>query len=406
MNIKIHTMYYLPEFGSSSILMNELAAYLSLKGYCVEIITTMPREASDNKYRGRVFSLEHTPAFDIKRFWVSSISGPLGRLIAWTIYGIFSAGNVLFTARRDIFFLRLPPLQLGVSGILAKRLKGSKLIINVQDIHPDLAIESGILKSKFLIKMAYFFERWVYSYADLIIVISEGFKSNLLRKGVSVDKIRVIPNWVNAEFIKPLPKDNYLSEKLSLKSKFVIMYAGTISISSIMSLNSFLDAAALLKEYGDILFVIVGEGLKRNSLEKKAKKMKLNNVLFTNFLPYEDIPFLFACADLLLVPIDIKKSELSVPSKLYNCMASARPVLCLAPNNSEIFNFVKDSGCGVSIEPGDAIKIRDIILELRGLPDYCRKMGEDGRNYVLNNFSKDKVLKVYEDTLKEVVECN
>lgn len=406
MNIKIHTMYYLPEFGSSSILMSELAAYLYLKGYRVEIITTMPRKVTDNKYRGRVFSIEHTPAFDIKRFWVSSASGPLGRLIAWTIYGIFSAGNVLFTAKKEISFLRLPPLQLGLSGILAKKLKGSKLIVNVQDIHPDLAIESGILKNRFLIKIAYSFERWVYSYADLIIVISEGFKNNLLKKGVNADKIRVIPNWVDTEFIRPLAKDNYVSEKLSIKGKFVIMYAGTISISSILSLSLLLDVAALLKEYDDILFVIVGEGLKKNSLVEKAKKMKLDNVLFTSFLPYEDIPFLFACADLLLVPIDVNKSELSVPSKLYNCMASGRPVFCLAPRNSEIYSFVKDSGCGVSVEPGDTEKIKDTILELKESPDYRSKMGESGRNYVCENFSKDRILRIYEDTLKEVAKCN
>ncbi len=406
MNIKIHTMYYLPEFGSSSILMSELVTYLSSKGYRVEIITTMPRKVSDNKYRGRVFSLEHDPDFDIKRFWVSSASGPLGRLIAWTIYSILSACNVLFTAKNDIFFLRLPPLQLGISGILAKKLKGSKLIVNVQDIHPDLAVESGILRNKLLIKTAYSFEKWVYSYADLIIVISEGFKTNLLRKGVNADKIRVIPNWVDTEFVKPLAKDNYVSEKLSLKDKFVIMYAGTISLSSIISLSSLLDVAALLKEHKDILFVIVGEGLKKNSLLAKAEKMKLSNILFTGFLPYRDAPLLFACADLLVVPVDVNKSELSLPSKLYNCMASGRPILCLAANNSGIYGFVKDSGCGISILPGDSEKIRDAILELKDSPDLRRKMGENGRNYVLNNFSKDKVLKVYQDAIKEVVKCN
>jgi len=400
MNIKIHTMYFLPEFGSAPILMSELAAYLSLNGHYVEVITTMPRNNTDNKYRRRIFSFERArEGFDVKRFWVSSASGALGRLIAWTIYSIFSACNVLFTAKKDIFFLRLPPLQLGISGILAKKLKGSRFIVNVQDIHPDLAIESGILKNKLLIRIAYSFEKWIYGHADLIIVISEEFKNNLLRKGVNADKIKVIPNWVDTEFVKPFPKDNYVSEKLSLKDKFVIMYAGTISLSSIVSLSSLLDAALLLKEHQDILFVIVGDGLKKNILVEKAGKMKLSNVIFTGFFPYEDIPLLFACADLLLVPVDVNKSKLSLPSKLYNCMASGRPILSLAPDSSEIDSFVKDSGCGVSIAPGDINKIRDVILELKADPGYRSKMGERGRDYVLNNFSKDKVLKVYEGIL-------
>ncbi len=401
MNIKIHTMYFLPEFGSAPVLMNELAAYLSLKGHKVEVITTMPRKNNDKRYKGRFFSSKEdsSSGFDIKRFRVGSFPGALGRLLAWTLYSLFSAGNVLFTAKKDIFFLRLPPLQLGVSGILAKKLRGSRFIVNLQDIHPDLAVESGILKNKLLIRMAYLFERWVYSYADLIIVISEGFKNNLLKKGVNAGKIKIIPNWVDTEFVRPLARDNHVSEKLALKDKFVVMYAGTISLSSIVSLNSLLDAAALLQNDQDILIVIVGEGLKKDSLVEKAEKMKLTNILFTGFLPHEDIPFLFASADLLLVPVDVNKSELSLPSKLYNCMASGRPILSLAPGNSEIDSFVKDSGCGVSVAPGDINKIKDVILELKADPGYRSKMGERGRDYVLNNFSKDKVLKVYEDIL-------
>jgi len=401
MNIKIHTMYFLPEFGSAPVLMNELAAYLSLKGHKVEVITTMPRKSNDKRYKGRFFSSEEdsSSGFDIKRFRVGSFPGALGRLLAWTLYSLFSAGNVLFTAKKDIFFLRLPPLQLGISGILAKKLRGSRFIVNLQDIHPDLAVESGILKNKLLIRTAYLFERWIYSYADLIIVISEGFKNNLLKKGVNAEKIKIIPNWVDTEFVRPLARDNRVSDKLALKDKFVVMYAGTISLSSIVTLNSLLDAAALLQNDKDILVVIVGEGLKKDSLVEKAEKMKLTNILFTGFLPHEDIPYLFASADLLLVPVDVNKTELSLPSKLYNCMASGRPILSLAPNNSEIDSFVKDSGCGVSIDPGDINKIRDVILELKADTGYRSEMGKRGRDYVLNNFSKDKVLKVYEDTL-------
>jgi len=401
MNIKIHTMYFLPEFGSAPVLMNELAAYLSLKGHKVEVITTMPRKSNDKRYKGRFFSSEEdsSSGFDIKRFRVGSFPGALGRLLAWTLYSLFSAGNVLFTAKKDIFFLRLPPLQLGISGILAKKLRGSRFIVNLQDIHPDLAVESGILKNKLLIRTAYLFERWIYSYADLIIVISEGFKNNLLKKGVNAKKIKIIPNWVDTEFVRPLARDNRVSDKLALKDKFVVMYAGTISLSSIVTLNSLLDAAALLQNDKDILVVIVGEGLKKDSLVEKAEKMKLTNIIFTGFLPHEDIPYLFASADLLLVPVDVNKTELSLPSKLYNCMASGRPILSLAPNNSEIDSFVKDSGCGVSIDPGDINKIRDVILELKADTGYRSEMGKRGRDYVLNNFSKDKVLKVYEDTL-------
>lgn len=403
MDIKIHTMYFLPEFGSSSILMNELATYLSSRGNRVEIVTTMPRENIDSKYKKHIFTIEQNSAFDVKRFWVSSTPGPLGRLLAWSIYGFFSACNAFISRRKEILFLRLPPLQLGIAGLLAKKLKGSKVVLSVQDIHPDLAIESGILRNPILIKMAHAFEKWVYSCADLIVVISEGFKENLIKKGVCIDKIKVIPNWVDTEFIRPLAKDNCIAQRLALKNKFVIMYAGTISISSFISLNSFLRVAVSLKEDKDILFVIVGDGLKKGDLVKNAETLGLSNVFFSPFLPYNDLPFLFAAADLLLVPVDANKAELSVPSKLYNCMASGRPILCLAPSDSEMYRFVEETGSGISVEPADIDKIRNAILELKKSPERCGILAANGRGHVLKNFSKDKILNEYEEALKEVI---
>lgn len=392
-------MYFLPEFGSTPILMNELAAYLASGGHHVEVITTLPRRPADNKYKRRIFLAEHMPSFDVSRFWTNSSGTPQGRLIAWTIYSFWSSVNIIFSRKAGLVFLRLPPLQLGIVGLLAKKLKGSRVILNIQDIHPDLVIESGILRNPFLVKLAYRLEKWVYSFVDLIIVISEGFRDNLIKKGVRADKIKVVPNWVDTELVRPMAKKNRVSERFVFGDKFVIMYAGTITLSSFMSLDLLLDAALSLKEDKDIFFVIVGEGLKKDSLVEKAKMRNLSNVIFIPFLPYEDMPFLLASGDLLVVPLDVNKTELSLPSKLYSYMASGRPILCLAKSGSEIDTFIKQVRCGISLDPYDAVKIKQAILELKKSPDYRRILADNGRNYVLENFSKEKILKVYEEEI-------
>ena len=333
MRIIIHTMYYLPEFGSAPILMNELASYLTEKWHAVEVITTIPRERNVN-YKGRLYIRESNNGFPVKRFWTNATPHPIGRLIAWNIYTIWTIFNMFTLRKGDVLFLRVPPLQLGFMGVLAKHLKGAKVLINVQDIHPDLAIESGILRNPLAIRLAKRFEKWVYDRSEEIVVISKGFKKNLQDKGVTQEKIMVIPNWVDTDFLRPLPKDNHIARKFSLNGKFVVLYSGTLTISSFLSMKRVLEVANFLKKDNDIMFVIVGEGIKKQQLQEEADKLSLDNVIFIPFQPYHDLPYILASSDVVLVPLDKEKSQVSVPSKLYNFMATGRPVLGLADSSS------------------------------------------------------------------------
>jgi colanic acid biosynthesis glycosyl transferase WcaI len=401
MKVSIHTMYFLPDSGSAPILMNELASYLASRGHRVEVVTTIPRERG-REYKGRLYSSEFNNGFQVKRFWTNATPHPIGRLIAWNIYTLWTLFHMLNFRQGDILFLRLPPLQLGFMGFLAKRVKAAKILLNVQDIHPDLSIESGILKNSLGIKLAKKFEKWVYQNSETIIVISEGFKKNLLEKGVSPEKLQVIPNWVDTDFLRPLPKENFLARKYSLAGKFVIMYSGTISISSNLAMEKILEAANLLKKENDILFAIVGDGIKKENLQEKRDRLGLHNVVFLPFQPYKDLPYLLASSDILLVPLDKEKSHLSVPSKLYNFMAAGRPILGLADSDSEVASVIKETKCGVCIEPKEARKIAETIADLKNSKYSLEAIGLNGRRYAVENFRKERVLKIYEDLISSM----
>jgi colanic acid biosynthesis glycosyl transferase WcaI len=396
-------MYFLPDFGSAPILMNELASYLASKGNQVEVITTIPREHKRSDYKGRLYIKERLDGFYVKRFWTNAKNNPLGRLIAWSIYTICCILNIFTIKQGDVLFLRLPPLQLGLVGILAKKIKGAKFISNVQDIHPDLAIESGILKNRILIKIAKRLEGWIYEESDIITVISEGFKNNLLKKGVRPEKIRVIPNWVDVNFLKPLPKNNPISEKFSLASRFVIMYSGIISITNYLSLEYILEAAGSLRQDKDILFIIVGEGLKEKSLREKAAKLNLPNIRFLQFFPQQDLPYLLASSDILILPLDVSKAELSVPSKLYSFMAVQRPILCLAKKESELAKMIAGANCGVCMAAEDIVGISKSIIELKNSAEYRKTLAENGREFVVNNFAAGKILNEYEKLMFSIL---
>jgi colanic acid biosynthesis glycosyl transferase WcaI len=398
MKVFIHTMYYLPDFGSAPILMAELASHLAGRGHEVEVVTTVPRTRTRD-LAGRFISRRRENGFGVTRFWTNASPRSLGRLLAWNIYTAASLLNMASFRPGDVLMLRTPPLQLGFVGCLAKRLKGVRVLLNVQDIHPDLSIESGILKNPVGIRFAKALEKWAYGISDRILVISRGFEANLLEKGVPASKMAVVPNWVDTDFLRPLPKDNAVSRRHGLHDRFVLMYSGTVSISSNRALEGVLESARLLAGEEDVRFVVVGEGLKKAALRKRAEELGLSNVLFLPFQDYADLPELLASADVLLVPLDRDKSRLSVPSKLYNFMAAGRPILGVATPDSEVAAIVRDNGCGFVVPPGDPSGLAATVMALKSAPDRLASAALRARTHVESHFSKDKILRKYEDLL-------
>ncbi len=401
MRISIHTMYFLPDFGSAPILINELASDLAARGHDVEVVTTIPRKRPP-ELKGLFGSRRRENGFVVKRFWTNAAPHPIARLLAWNIYTAWTILNALTLRKGDIIFLRTPPLQLGLTGFLAAKLRGVRVVLNVQDIHPDLSIESGILRNRAAIRFAQGLEKWVYRISDHIIVIGEGFLKNLLDKGVPRAKLSVLPNWVDTDFLKPVSKDNPVSGKYGLRDKFVVMYSGTISISSNRALERVLEAAVSMKEDRDVVFVIVGEGLKKPELERKAGDLGADNVRFLPFQPYEDLPRLLASSDILLVPLDAEKSQMSVPSKLYNFLAAGRPVLALAPRDSEVARLIRDHRCGDVASPDDVAGIREAVLRLKRDAGARGELASNARRYVVDNFSRKMIMDRYECLLESI----
>jgi colanic acid biosynthesis glycosyl transferase WcaI len=398
----IHTMYYLPDFGSAPVLMDELARGLAAAGHEVEVVTTLPRTRGE-EFRGLFSSTRVEGGAVVKRLWANSAAHPLARLLAWNLYTAGALLNLRRVRRGDVMFLRTPPLQLGVPALFAKVLRGARVVVNVQDIHPDLAIESGILKNPAGIRFAKALEKWVYGLADRIVVISDGFARNLRAKGVPAAKIEVLPNWVDTDVLRPGPKDNPVARRHGLDRRFVVMYSGTISISSNRALEQALEAAALLAGDREVLFVVVGEGLKKQALRDKAAALGLTNVLFLPFVPYPELPDLLASSDVLLVPLDRAKSDLSVPSKLYTFLAAGRPVLGLAAPDSEVARLLRENDCGVDAPPDDPAAIAAAVKALARAPEKRRALGANARDYVVRGFAKDKILRSYDALLRSVV---
>src|SRR5690606_23643608 len=120
-------------------------------------------------------------------------------------FGSFSitslVGGIVAWSRPDVIYAFMPPLTLGVTADVRGAVKRSKVVINIEDIHPHAAVVTGILKNRKIIKFFEAMEKWISKHVDHVIVISEGFRENLLSKSVPSSKLSVVPNWADPNFI-------------------------------------------------------------------------------------------------------------------------------------------------------------------------------------------------------------
>jgi len=275
-------------------------------------------------------------------------------------------------------------------------------VYNVQDIYPDIAIRLGILRNKRLIDVFRFLEHFVYSKATALSVISDGFKANLLSKGVPDKKVHVIPNFADTDFIRPLPRHNRFSKAQGLDDHFVVLFAGNLGLSQ--GLELVLEAAGLLKDFPEICFLMVGNGAAKMALLDLVQRMNLKNVNFLPFLPYQDIPEMYASSDVCLVPLKRGITKESVPSKVYSILAAGRPIIASVDEGSDTWRLIREAGCGICIPPEDPHALAGAVIRSYRKREDGICMGEKGRTYVEAHFSRQQVAKKYEQLFMHVVD--
>ncbi|MBN2223066.1 MAG: glycosyltransferase family 4 protein, partial [Deltaproteobacteria bacterium] len=338
------TAYFAPDSAANAVIMTRLAKDLAGIGHQVTVLTTFPHYGEDRfsaRYRSKLWAKERIGEISVYRLFlfVPKKKGMiLGRLLSYVSWNVLSALAGLMLGRCDILFVPSPPLTNGFVGYIISRLRGVPFVYNVQDIYPDIAVRLGVLRQTTLIGSARKLETFVYGKAAAVSVISGGFRSNLIAKGVPEEKIHLIPNFAETEVIHPLARQNRLSSALGLDDRFVVLYAGNIGLSQ--GLETVLDAAELLRDNAEIVFLIVGNGATKPALVDLARRKDLQNVMFRPFFPYRDVPELYATSDVCLVPLKRGISEESVPSKAYSILAAGRPLIAAVDEGSNIWDLV------------------------------------------------------------------
>jgi len=409
MNIVMVTAYFPPEIGSAAHLFFELGRELVRRGYTVTVITGYPTYNVDQntlpaQYREGWFMKESMNGMNVLRVRPPGMPRhiPVLRGIGQFIHSLELAWVGVFRTgiSPDIILVYSPPLFLGKSASFIRFVRGGKLVLNIQDLFPQSAIDLGLLRNNILITFFRWLESHLYKIANLITVHSEGNKTYVESHGGHSDRTRVIPNLVDVEHIKPGKRDNSFRQSQRLDPQaFIISFAGVIGYSQ--DLDTVVGAAKLLVENHNIIFYIVGDGMEKSRLMKLTEGME--NIRFLPMLPKEKYVELLHASDACLVTLRSEVKTPVVPSKILSIMAAGRPVIASLPLEGDAPEIIRDAQCGVCIEPGNATLLADAIHLLYKDPERCASFGKNGRTYVESHFSLDVCTTLYEQGFNDIM---
>jgi colanic acid biosynthesis glycosyl transferase WcaI len=405
--VLVITPQYAPDFGPSAPIYTALCEDLQQMECDVTVVTGFPHYAGSSEwfqYSRRLFQEERLNGVRVLRTYVYTVpKGALWRrLLYHASFNVFSTLAALRAEKPDIVLADAPTLWSGLPLLVTAIWPRMSFVYIVHDIYPDVLIRLGVLTSPRLVNLIERVERFFYDRSAQVSVLSAGFKENLIRKGVPEDKIAIIPACVDVEFIRPLPQENELRERWGLANKFVVLYAGNIGLSQ--GLDIMLEAAQSLIHYPDIVFALVGEGATKPALQTMAEENGLSNVRFFPFQPREDVPFIYALADVCLVSLKHDIVVESVPSKTYTIMSSGRPILATVEQNTETGCLLAQAQCGLCIEPENADALAQAIMRLYKDDSLRNDMGRRGRDFVVEHYSRQVASKQYHTLIQHFVD--
>jgi colanic acid biosynthesis glycosyl transferase WcaI len=402
MRVLILSQYYTPEPVPKPA---ELAEELVRRGHQVSVLTGYPNYPSGDLYDGfRLAPMQRTivSGIPVTRAYEYPYHGTraLGRMVNYVSFMLSAILASVFVPRCDVIYVWHPPLTVGVAAAVIARLRGVRFLYDVQDIWPESALLSGLLKNGPLVRFMSWLERAVYRQADHLLVVTDGARQNLLDKGVPPGKVSVGRHWIDERLFAGNGIDSGHATRATLgwTDRFVLLFAGNIGL--LQGLDTVIDAAAALPSASNALIVIVGDGTDRQRLEDRVHTLGLGHrVQFLPRRPMDAMPPLFAAADALLV--HLKKSELSrlvIPTKTLAYLAGGRPIVMAMEGAAA--DLVRAAQAGIVLPSEDAARLVDAIESLRTMPAAERDaMGRRAVAYLHAHLTKDAVIPEYESLL-------
>lgn len=289
--------------------------------------------------------------------------------------------------RPDVVMGTTPPIFQAVSAWMLSALRRRPFLLEVRDLWPEFAIDIGLLKNPFLIRVARWLESFLYERADHLLVNSPAYRDYLVLKGIDPLRISFIPNGVDSEMFDPSSRGEHIRQQLGLGDQFVATYAGAIGMAN--DIDMLVAAADALRSRQDIHLLVVGDGKEKGRLEKEVRRRGLKNITFAGSFPKSQMSGVLAASDACLATLrNIPMFKTTYPNKVFDYMAAGRPIILAI--DGVIREVIESAECGIFVPPGDPQSLAAALVRLSGSPEVARRMGLNARKYVIEHFSRDE----------------
>ncbi len=397
MRILILTQYFPPEVGAPQNRLFELAVRLQKNGIDTTILTAMPNYPQmkiHEKYKNKIYTRENMSGLDIYRSWifVSQKRSIVFRLLNYFSFVFSSLFLGLFLRKKvDFIFCESPPLFLGITAHLLSKFKRAKLIFNVSDLWPESAEKLGIIENKFFLNLSTRLEEFLYKNSIFITGQTQGIVHNIKRRFPSKN-VYWLPNGVDLNIYNfsssELESNVLISYGVKPEDK-VFLYGGIIGYAQ--GLEIIVEAANLLQSESKVKFVLLGNGPEKQKLIDLVAHYKLDNVIFIDTVQKAMMPSIVNSITAAIIPL--KKLDLfkgAIPSKIFENLAMKKPILLGVDGEAKEL-FIDQGNCGLFFEPENYVDLKDKIVELLHRQDKVKELGDNGFNFVKENFNRDKI---------------
>jgi glycosyltransferase involved in cell wall biosynthesis len=383
----------------------------ALDGHEVTVLAGMVHYTTGVKYKrykGKYVFVDRYPEGNIRviRSHVSESYNAsfLGRLWGYFSFVFSSLYAGIFCAREkyDVIIVTSPPLFVGITAYILSKLKRVPFVFEVRDLWPESAIDTGVVKGNLIIKMAYWFESFIYKEAHLINVLTPAFRDALITKGVPDKKIILIPNAGDFELVRKVNKEfdaiAFRNKHNVSKDSFVITYVGAHGVANY--LDQILETADILRDK-NIVFWLIGDGMEKNRLKLKANQMGLKNVIFFDPVPKDEVFKYILASDMgasVLKKADAFKTVYS--NKTFDYMSCKKPILMAIDGVSR--KLVEDAEAGAYVEPENPRDFAEKVRFYMNNIDQVLFQGINGYEYAIENYDREVLAQKYINYIKGI----
>lgn len=330
----------------------------------------------------------------------------LKRFYYFVTFFLSAIFEVFKVSKPDVIYAVSTPLTVGLLGYIISRLRGIPFVFEVTDLWPEAAVECGVVKNKVLIRLAHWLAMFCYRKSEHIVGLGRSMCDSIVAKGIDSCKVSLITNGVDLSLFSAAAQND--SKRLDIRARygfgnrFVAMYMGAHGAYN--ALDTVIDTALILRDDPRFLFVFIGDGDEKPKLQKRVADQHLANVVFLPPMPRIESPGMLSAADAFVLPN--RKGDFftgNLPNKLFDFLASARPVVVAGAGETPA--LVMAAGAGVCGSAEDSQAMANSLVALADMPLEGRMaMGRKGRDYVFAHYDRDRLSERFLEILTNAVD--